>query len=47
MIIQSGITRHVAPYSENPRWIEQFELAKAQFAEAGVTLSLRHDEVFE
>jgi dCMP deaminase len=43
MVIQAGIKRHVAPYSENPRWVEEFELAKAQFNEAGVTLSLLHD----
>jgi dCMP deaminase len=43
MVIQAGIKRHVAPYSENPRWVEEFELAKTQFNEAGVKLSLLHD----
>lgn len=43
MVIQSGITRAVAPYSENPRWVEEFELAKAQFQEAGVELCLFKD----
>ena len=43
MTIQAGITRHVAPYSENPRWVDDFELAKQQFEEAGVTLHLLHE----
>ncbi len=38
MVIQAGITRAVAPYSENPRWQEEFELATQQFKEAGVEL---------
>jgi dCMP deaminase len=47
MTVQAGIIRHVAPYSENPRWVEDFELAKQQFEEAGVTLSLLHDLDFD
>jgi len=43
MIIQSGIKRAVAPYSENPRWKEEFELAGIQFKEAGVELVLTSD----
>lgn len=40
MIIQSGIKRVVAPYSENPRWAEEFKLASELFSEAGVKLVL-------
>ena len=40
MVVQAGIKREVAPYSENPRWIEDFELSKEQFKEAGVELCL-------
>lgn len=40
MVIQTGIKRVVAPYSENERWVHEFELAKAQFKEAGVELCL-------
>jgi dCMP deaminase len=43
MIIQSGIKRVVAPYSENPRWIENFNLTEKLFSEAGVELVLLHD----
>src|SRR5512136_2003332 len=35
MVIQSGITTVVAPYSNNPRWQEDFELSKQLFDEAG------------
>ncbi|MBY0357042.1 MAG: hypothetical protein K2W82_03495 [Candidatus Obscuribacterales bacterium] len=42
MVIQTGIKRAVAPHSDNPRWQEEFELAKAQFKEAGVELCLLH-----
>jgi len=38
MVIQSGITTVVAPYSDNPRWQEDFELSKQLFDEAGVEL---------
>ncbi len=40
MVIQAGITREVAPHSDNPRWVAEFELAKEQFKEAGVELHL-------
>lgn len=39
-VIQRGITEVVAPYSDNPRWVESFELTKAMFKEAGVALIL-------
>lgn len=35
-IIQSGITRVVSWYVDNPRWNESIQLANAMFAEAGV-----------
>lgn len=38
MVIQSGIKRVVAPYSDNPRWIEDFKLTEQLFKEAGVEL---------
>lgn len=37
MVIQSGIKRCVAPYSDNPRWVEDFKLACQLFREAGVS----------
>lgn len=40
MIIQSGIKKVVAPYNENPRWVDDFELSKQLFKEAGVELFL-------
>lgn len=39
-IIQAGITRVVAPVSDNPRWTASFELAKMMFSEASVTVDL-------
>lgn len=36
MVIQAGITRCVAPQNDNPRWQEEFVLAREIFAEAGV-----------
>lgn len=39
-IIQSGISFVVAPYSDNPRWAEQFEITKEMFREAGIALAL-------
>ncbi len=38
LVIQSGIKKVVAPYSENPRWIESFKLTRELFQEAGVEL---------
>lgn len=40
MVIQAGITRVVAPFSENPRWVEDFKLTEQLFVEAGVNLLL-------
>lgn len=34
MVVQAGITRVVAPFSDNPRWVDSFKLSHAQFAEA-------------
>jgi dCMP deaminase len=39
-IIQAGITRVVAPVSDNPRWTTSFELAAMMFSEAGVAVDL-------
>lgn len=39
-IIQAGITRVVAPVSDNPRWTTSFELARMMFSEAGVAVDL-------
>jgi dCMP deaminase len=47
MVVQVGIKRVVAPYSENPRWVDDFELSKMQFKEAGVDVCLMHDWVAE
>jgi dCMP deaminase len=38
LVIQAGIRRCVAPRSDNPRWQEDFALARQQFREAGVTM---------
>lgn len=43
MVIQSGITRVVAPVNDNPRWQEDFDIAKTMFAEAGVEVVLMED----
>lgn len=43
MVIQSGINRVIAPPSDNPRWQEDFVLAKEQFQESGVKLELLSD----
>lgn len=42
MIIQAGITRVVAPASDNPRWQSDFVLSRVLFREAGVKLDV-HD----
>lgn len=39
-IIQSGITRVVAPVNSNPKWLESFKLTESMFDEAGVILDL-------
>lgn len=38
LVIQSGIKKVIAPYSENPRWVESFRLTRELFKEAGVDL---------
>lgn len=40
MVVQAGIKRCVAPWSDNPRWIESFKLTEALFREGGVALDL-------
>ncbi len=40
MVIQAGIKRVVAPWSDNERWIAEFELSKQMFKEAGVEVCL-------
>lgn len=40
MIIQSGISEVIAPFSDNPRWILDFKLSETLFIEAGVELRL-------
>ena len=40
MAIQAGITRCVAPYSDNPRWVADFDLSRQMFEEAQVRLDL-------
>jgi len=42
-IIQAGISRVVAPYSDNPRWKDGFKLSEELFKEAGVDLILFND----
>jgi dCMP deaminase len=43
MIIQAGIKRVVAPFSDNPRWQESFKLSKKMFREAKVKLDIVYD----
>lgn len=43
MIVQAGISRHVAPISYNTRWKESFEMATNTLTEAGVELYLETD----
>lgn len=40
MVIQAGIKEVVAPSSDNPRWVSDFELSKQLFSEAGVKVTL-------
>lgn len=40
MMIQAGIIEAIAPFSDNPRWIEDFKLTQTLFEEAGVKLKL-------
>lgn len=39
-VIQNKIKKVVAPYSDNPRWIESFKISEQLFKEAGVELVL-------
>jgi dCMP deaminase len=39
-IIQSGISRVVAPINSNPKWQESFKLTQAMFEEADIVLDL-------
>lgn len=40
MVIQAGITRCVAPNSDNPRWQADFTRVRTMFSEVGVQLDL-------
>ena len=40
IVIQSGIKTVIAPFNDNPRWKDSFEITKTLFAEAGVDLIL-------
>jgi dCMP deaminase len=39
-IIQVGIKRCVAPYSDNPRWLDDFVLTTKLFREANITFDI-------
>jgi len=43
MVINAGIKRVVAPYSENPRWTDSFAKTQEQFDQAIVELILMRD----
>lgn len=43
IIIQSKIKRVVAPFNDNPRWVESFKLTEMLFKQAGVELILLQD----
>lgn len=43
MVIQAGIKRVVSPYSDNPRWVENFKLTEQLFTEAGVEFTVLRD----
>jgi dCMP deaminase len=40
MVIQAGIKRCVAPFNVVERWLDDFQLAKEMFSEAGVKIDL-------
>ena len=40
IVIQSGIKTVIAPFNNNPRWKDSFEITQTLFAEAGVELIL-------
>ena len=46
MVIQAGITRCVAPFSDNERWVAEFELSKQMFKEAEVQVDLLDPSLF-
>jgi dCMP deaminase len=46
MVIQAGITRCVAPFSDNPRWKDEFALSQEIFSEAGVNVDLLDPTLF-
>ncbi len=39
-MIRHGIVEVVAPYDDNPRWVESFKLATEQFNEVGIKIRL-------
>ena len=41
IVIQSGIKTVVAPYNDNPRWAQSFDLTQRMFQEAGVELIIQ------
>lgn len=45
-IIQVGIKRCIAPFSDNPRWKADFELSHQMFKEAGVEVELLEPSLF-
>lgn len=47
MVIQAGIKRCVAPWSDNPRWKDDFELSTQMFKEAGVEVTLMDPAIFK
>lgn len=44
MVIQAGITKVIAPASDNPRWQEDMKMSMELFAEAGVEVILLKPE---
>lgn len=40
MVINAGIKRCVAPWSDNPRWKDEFDLSQVMFGEANVEVCL-------
>ncbi len=47
MVINAGITRCVAPISDNPRWKDDFELSQQLFKEAEVMVELLPPNLFD
>lgn len=39
-MIQSGIIEAIAPFSDNPRWVDDFKQSRELFEEAGIKLAL-------